>query len=95
MPQILIFWVTDNFLMRHKRAPRSITSDKAETTLFERVKVHYRALHTKNPIRMHLDLESDESEILLTDEELGERVEPAVVLAAVKRQQRNSLVSLT
>lgn len=92
--QILIFWVTDNFLMRHKRLPRSVSSDKtAETSLFERVKVRYRALHTKNPLRMHLD-ESDESEVLLSDEELGEPNEPHVV-AAVKRQQRNSLSSLT
>lgn len=43
---ILMFWVTDNFLMRHKRKARPIAtiSDGAEATLFERVKVRYRSL---------------------------------------------------
>lgn len=88
--QILIFWVTDNFLMRHKRLPRSVNLDKAEITLFERVKVRYRALHTKHSPRMHLE-ESDDSEVQLTDEELSESVN----VSAIKRQQRNSLSTLT
>lgn len=77
--------------MRHKRLPLSVTADKAETTLFERVKVRYRALHTQNSPRMHFD-ESD-SEVLLSDEDMGEHADH-VSVAAVKRQQRNSVSSL-
>lgn len=80
--------------MRHKRLPRSVTVDRAETTLFERVKVRYRALHTKNTPRMHLE-ESDSEVLLSDDEEMGEHTTEPVNVAAVKRQQRNSLSSLT
>lgn len=53
-----MFWVTDNFLMRHKRKTRQIATISlgdgdddddgggAETTLFERVRVRYRSLHS-------------------------------------------------
>lgn len=87
--QILIFWVTDNFLMLHKRKPRPLNVDPSQASLFERVKVRYRALRTK-PTN-HLHLEDSESDILLSDEEHAEKTDAP----AVKRQQRHSVDSLT
>lgn len=59
---LLMFWVTDNFLMHRTPRNRRLSADRS---LIERVKVRYRSIRAKNKI------EDSESDVLLSaDEEL-------------------------
>lgn len=60
---MLMFWVTDNFLMYKKKPIKRIRKNSAEQSLLERVKVQYRSMRNKES---QLDSESD---ILLSDDD--------------------------
>lgn len=59
---MLMFWVTDNFLMYKTPIIRTRKSS-AEESLLQRVKVQYRSMKSKVKSR------ESESDILLTDDE--------------------------
>lgn len=61
---MLMFWVTDNFLMHRSPTARSRRTS-IERSLLQRVKVRYRSIRVKNKV------EDSESDVLLSaDEEL-------------------------
>lgn len=58
---MLIFWVTDNFLMRHNRKLSGVVS---RPTLLQRVKIRYQSL------RMKSRDESESDALISGDDEL-------------------------
>lgn len=80
---MLIFWVTDNFLMRHNRKLHAANNNPpAEPNLLQRVRVRYRSL------RKSKDNESESEALISGDDE--------VLLSSngAKRSQRNSVVAM-
>ena len=62
---MLMFWVTDNFLMHKSRTSRRLRRDSVEDSLLTRTKVKYRTIKKKARRR------DPESDILLSgDDEL-------------------------
>ncbi|XP_026462131.1 store-operated calcium entry regulator STIMATE-like [Ctenocephalides felis] len=74
---ILMFWVTDNFLMRH--SSRRGRNALAEQSLLQRVKVKYRS------IRKTKEVDSESEDLLSADEELLTSHDKSLI------QQRTSL----
>lgn len=59
---MLMFWVTDNFLM-YKTPMSRARKSSAEESLLQKVKIQYRSMRSKVKSR------ESESDILLTDDE--------------------------
>lgn len=80
---MLIFWVTDNFLMRHNRKHHTNNNNsQAEPNLLQRVRVRYRS------IRKSKENESESEALISGDDE--------VLLSSngAKRTQRTSLTAM-
>lgn len=60
---MLMFWVTDNFLMYKKKPIKRPRKNSAEQSLLQRVKVQYRSMRNKEKRR------DSESDILLSDDD--------------------------
>lgn len=81
---MLIFWVTDNFLMRHNRKHHTNNNNPQmpEPNLLQRVRVRYRSL------RKNKDNDSESEALISGDDD--------VLLSSngAKRSQRNSVVAV-
>lgn len=60
---MLMFWVTDNFLMYKKKSIKRPRKNSAEQSLLQRVKVQYRSMRNKERRR------DSESDVLLSDDD--------------------------
>lgn len=78
---MLMFWVTDNFLMFKKKPIKRPRKNSAEQSLLQRVKVQYRSMRNKEKRR------DSESDILLSDDD--------ELLEANPGSQRSGLVANT
>lgn len=81
--QMLIFWVTDNFLMRHNRNHHTNNNNsQIEPNLLQRVRVRYRS------IRKSKENESESEALISGDDD--------ILLASngAKRSQRSSVVAM-
>lgn len=76
---MLMFWVTDNFLMYKKKPIKRPRKNSAEQSLLQRVKVQYRSMKNKEKQR------DSESDVLLSDDD--------ELLEANPNSYRNGLVT--
>lgn len=82
---MFIFWVTDNFLMRHTRKKHN--GGSGEQSIIQRVKVKYRS------IRKDKENESESEALISGDEELLGSIK-SVGVVTKKIQQRISVVQI-
>lgn len=80
---MLIFWVTDNFLMRHNRKHHNTNNNsQTEPNLLQRVRVRYRS------IRKNKENESESEALISGDDEI------LLSSNGAKRSQRNSVEAM-
>lgn len=70
--QLLMFWVTDNFLMHRSKRERRATRRTYDSGLLNRVKVRYRSIRSSSSRHSDSQLaqESDSEQLISADEEL-------------------------